>query len=131
MSSWRIFVNIIYEYSRHIHRARWLNLQFMQGYIFARYHCLVCRIHRELHTTTTKWGARKLLYFSTGFHICSHKIHAFTYKYKGWQEDFEGVPFLHQRWSITFYGVCAWLFSIIFPVIFVTFSLVHKFIFNF
>ena len=70
-------------------------IKVVQGYVSTRYNCFGCRFYRELHITTTKWGARKVVYFLIGFHICSHNIHAFTYKYRGWQEDIEGVPFLH------------------------------------
>ena len=54
--------NIIYEYARHTQSlmARFA-IQVVQGYISTRYHCFGCRFRRELHTTTTKWCARKLL----------------------------------------------------------------------
>ena len=34
-------------------------IQVVQGYISTRFHCFGCRLRKELHTTTTKWGARK------------------------------------------------------------------------
>ena len=44
-------------------------IQVVQGHISSWYHCFSCELHKELHNTTTKWGAIKVLYFSTGFHI--------------------------------------------------------------